>query len=169
MHNLFLSKCFSKKIIALLILSAGFICGYVSITQSKKALYSSNDSVTCYAGMNIYSKNQSISMQLKYVLSNGKGKIIMRGHLSDSDMNISVISREVELDYQRKESLVSALVKSINKTEQDTTDDSSLASLFPDIWTEKGIKGVFYIYPQYPEGYVFARNFLPSFYCSSVY
>lgn len=168
MFNLFLSGRRSGRIITLLILLIGFISGVVTVLQFRKMMYARNDSVLCYAGMNIHRESQLLSIHLKYILADGRGLIIMRGRLSDNDRDTGIISREVEFDYKRKGGLVTAQVKSIRKSAQDTADDNLLAPLLPEIWSGEGNQGIFYIYPQYPDGYVFGRNFLPSFYCSKI-
>ncbi|HEQ3521794.1 TPA: hypothetical protein VGS91_004801 [Citrobacter freundii] len=168
MFNLFLSGRRSGKIITLLILLTSFISGIVTVFQFRKMMYARNDSMLCYAGMNIHRENQLLLMQLKYIMVDGRGLIIMRGRLSDNDRDTGIISRQVEFDYQRKGDLVTAQVKSIKKSAQDTANDNILAPLLPEIWSGEGNQGIFYIYPQYPSGYVFGRNFLPSFYCSNI-
>ncbi|OEI72149.1 hypothetical protein BFG58_10830 [Enterobacter sp. ku-bf2] len=147
---------------------AAFASGFATVFHFKKIIYARYEGVLCYAGMNIYRKSMLLSLHLKYILDDGRGVIIMRGRLSDNGTDIGIVSRDIELDYQRKASLVTAQVKSIRKMAQDTASDTLLAPLLPEIWSGKGNQGVFYIYPQYPNGYVFGRNFLPSFYCSNI-
>ncbi|SEO96402.1 hypothetical protein [Enterobacter sp. NFIX58] len=168
MFNRFLSERRSGKIIIFLIFLTAFTTGFVTVIHLKKIKYARYDGVLCYAAMNIHRKSMLLSVHLKYILDDGKGVIIMRGRLSDNDTDIGIVSRDIEFDYQRKASLVTAQVKSIRKMAQDTANDTLLAPLLPEIWSDKGNQGIFYIYPQYPNGYVFGRNFLPSFYCSNI-
>ncbi|MFV8906092.1 hypothetical protein ABQ333_12675 [Serratia fonticola] len=168
MLNRILSRLSIRKLKIPLIIMAIFAISSLSVLELRRYLYTQHNRISCYANVNIHKDDKILSLRLRYLMQKGNGMIFLQGKLYENGESAGIISRNISFDYIQSGSFYKIYVEDIVNLSQSTIFGEKVDAFLPDIWYQKGIRSGFFIQPQYPNGYIFGRYFLPSFYCRNI-